>query len=412
MTLSSPQRRWSFRLAALLLASLVLLGLDRLVYTLWYVPTYDDFGVPQDLSRYMIVEKGFLRFVPDRWLEDRYQPDMTLKLNSFNMITGDWIRYTLRTNNLGFRGPDIDPDKPPNTLRVVAMGGSAVMGQGVAEAQTYTHQLGRLLARHFPKQRVEMINAGVQGYASRHGFRQYARDLRPLRPDLLVVAYDVNDGTRPFTVEQVAAWKEPEDRPRPPPAHIFPHEQKKALSRMDELSRGRCWYELLYQSGFFLSAYYARAWVRKWLTWEEGKEVNGYSGPLPDPARKTKLYCPKERVLGAVAQPWDPNILWYWGNMLALDKLARQDRVPVIYLSIPMEGFSDLQPAYPYSEVMAKISASRPDRRHVSPAALFCGHALDDVMIDYCHPSPLGHAIIARALEPEAVALLRQRILD
>jgi len=404
-------RRWSFRLAAVGLALGALLLVDTTLRAAWYSVTFDDHGVPHALSRERLVDKGFLRFVPDHWLGTHYVPGIRLHLRTFNMISGQWSTYLLHTGALGFRGAEVAPRKAPGTLRVVAMGGSSTMGQGVQEQETYIARLGHALARRFPGHRVEVINAGVQGYASAQGYRQYARDIRPLRPDLLVVAYDVNDGFHPMTAEQLASLPPPTQAPPSLPLDRFPPEQQKQLGAMVARSRNRWLLDRLHHSGLYLSGLFAVRWIHEWATFKEGGRDDGYSGPLPDPNGKGKsLRCPASQKLVAVAPPWSPEVASYRANLLALEHLARRDGVAVIYLSVPLEGFLDLRAAWPYSATMRELAAARADRRYVDPSAAFRGHLIYKVMIDFCHPTALGHALIARALEPAAHALLAARL--
>jgi len=116
-------------------------------------------------------------------------------------------------------------------------------------------------------------------------------------------------------------------------------------------------------------------------------------------------------VLGAIAKPWQRHVQSYYKNLEALDVLLRQDGIPAIYLSVPLEGYADLRAGFPYSMIMANLAHGRKDRRHVNPEDDFCEHALGEVMLDFCHPSAKGHNIIAKKLKGPAEDLLRDHLI-
>ena len=93
----------------------------------------------------------------------------------------------VRTNALGFRGPEVGP-KQPGEYRVVVLGDSMTFGPGVTDERIYT----TLLERQLPGARI--INLAVEGY----NVLQYKAVLDEvglaLQPDLVVVAlFPVND---------------------------------------------------------------------------------------------------------------------------------------------------------------------------------------------------------------------------
>ena len=70
-----------------------------------------------------------------------------------------------RTNRFGFLGPEIDKEKPVGTVRALMIGDSVTFGPYV-ERLSYPRVLERELSasRKGDGERVEVVNAGVQGY--------------------------------------------------------------------------------------------------------------------------------------------------------------------------------------------------------------------------------------------------------
>ena len=97
---------------------------------------------------------------------------------------------TIKTNSLGFRGPE--PRAQKTGTRILVIGDSWVVGQGVSEEQAFS----RLLEKDLAKQGAdaETINAGVSAYGTRQE-RILLEELMPkIKPDVVLLAfYNGND---------------------------------------------------------------------------------------------------------------------------------------------------------------------------------------------------------------------------
>lgn len=101
---------------------------------------------------------------------------------------------TVRINQEGFRGPEIELPKPKGTFRIVVFGDSFAFGQGVPERDTLPAVLERELRNKFPAGGIEVINAGVRGYDMPQYLAVFDRRIIGLDPDLLVlVITEIND---------------------------------------------------------------------------------------------------------------------------------------------------------------------------------------------------------------------------
>ncbi len=100
-------------------------------------------------------------------------------------------------NGLGYRGPARSPRKPPGTIRVIVLGGSAVFDQNVSDVQPgrtedWPHQIERLL-RARGLQGIEVWNAGVPGHSSADSLGRLYTQLWLYEPDFVVVYHAWND---------------------------------------------------------------------------------------------------------------------------------------------------------------------------------------------------------------------------
>ena len=114
-----------------------------------------------------------------------YRPSSTL-----NIYTGP-IPYTVQTNALGFRGPEITLEKPAGTARIIALGDSVTDGFYVDNPDTYPVQLEQSLRKS--GHAVEVVNAARGGASIDREIAIFDRLCAPLNPDVVVLAFVAND---------------------------------------------------------------------------------------------------------------------------------------------------------------------------------------------------------------------------
>ncbi len=182
-------------LFVLLLASLLLYDTRhrRLVGNAWL--TLVSVGVTYlvvDLAAgYLLIQPLSPPLVPDRYRHHRLIP------NSNAQFTQRDFSYVQHVNNLGMRGADRPVLKPPDTVRIVTLGDSFTMGKGVEDDQTYAVGIERILNERLSScgstLRAEVLNGGVDSYSPILSGIQMQRDIVPLRPDVVVYAFDMSD---------------------------------------------------------------------------------------------------------------------------------------------------------------------------------------------------------------------------
>src|SRR5262249_42174324 len=91
-------------------------------------------------------------------------------------LPGVRLSYRIRINHAGFRGGPLTQDKPPDVVRIAALGDSVTFGFGVAEEDTYPVAAAGALS-YGCRRRVEAINAGVPGFTSLQGVHYLDRVL-------------------------------------------------------------------------------------------------------------------------------------------------------------------------------------------------------------------------------------------
>jgi len=160
------------KLAFSLLAVIVFFGSAEGILRLTYQPSRPfNFYTPQPKS---IVQ-------PDADLGYRLRPN----------FEGKAYLSFVKTNSLGFRGPEFAPN-PRNGLRVVAIGDSCTFGFGVSDNEhTYPFQLSTLMQNADVS--AEVINAGVVGYSSYQALKLLQSRVLSFHPDILLIYIGWND---------------------------------------------------------------------------------------------------------------------------------------------------------------------------------------------------------------------------
>jgi lysophospholipase L1-like esterase len=102
------------------------------------------------------------------------------------------LHYHVAINSLGYRGPEIERDKPPHVVRILCLGDSGTFGQFVNDEETLSSNLEHLLRQDHPS--VEVINGGVPGTTIVDQMEILKRSM-VLKPDIVILTFSENDIT-------------------------------------------------------------------------------------------------------------------------------------------------------------------------------------------------------------------------
>jgi lysophospholipase L1-like esterase len=141
-----------------------------------------------------VYPKGVVSPLPtdELWPWIRYDP--ILGWSNAPDYETKWFRIGPRK----FRDSLIEPGNAEGSLRVICAGDSRTFGIWLNRSVfNYDNDYPRLLEERLRSETkgrpVEVINAGVIGYNSAHGLRQLKTTLLAFHPDILVVAFGLND---------------------------------------------------------------------------------------------------------------------------------------------------------------------------------------------------------------------------
>jgi lysophospholipase L1-like esterase len=154
------------------------------IYSLWF----GVFLILQGLMSPLIIDRSFVTLQPG--------------LNTQIDVVGDALPgirglQTITTDEMGFRVTrDIDyREKPANTFRIFAIGGSTTEQILLDDEKTWTHLAQELLASRLSGKDVEVINTGVSGLRAHHHLATL-RKITEYSPDLAIFLMGVNDWNR------------------------------------------------------------------------------------------------------------------------------------------------------------------------------------------------------------------------
>ena len=101
---------------------------------------------------------------------------------------------TININSYGFRGPEINPEKPEDTFRILVVGGSTTFGHG---SQSDDTTIPGFLQKKFNEieigMNIEIINAGVPSADSARESHYIKNELLKFDPDLFIIYDGTND---------------------------------------------------------------------------------------------------------------------------------------------------------------------------------------------------------------------------
>lgn len=115
-------------------------------------------------------------------------------------------RWEIRTNEWGLRESHRTPQrKPPNSMRILALGDSWIFGSSVDQGHTISDELEPALSVHFGEP-VEVLNGGVVGSSGFDMVRQWARLAAALELDGVMIGRPHNPRRAAAVAERRTGW--------------------------------------------------------------------------------------------------------------------------------------------------------------------------------------------------------------
>jgi lysophospholipase L1-like esterase len=126
----------------------------------------------------------------------------------YDSQTGHWLEpnqqanthsASVITNSEGLRDRDYTPKASNGAIRILAFGDSQTFGNGIELVETWPKQLEQVLNSTDKNKNYEVINAGLAGTDTWQHEIILERLLPKYNPDIVVLAFYVNDAVKKFT---------------------------------------------------------------------------------------------------------------------------------------------------------------------------------------------------------------------
>jgi len=286
----------------------------------------------------------------------------------------EWQGIPVDINSHGLRGPETPYEKPPTTFRILNLGDSVVMGWGVREENTYGRRLESLLNEEGSNNlSFEVINAGVPGWNLENALAYLQAEGLKYKPDLILlgvtVTNDIKGKSALLTDNQPALIK---------------------------------W---LRSNTYFWPFFTVQ------LRWLEARAQGRERIDVIDPPTDPDKYFPPDPE----SEQWKE----FWNQVSAIDRLARENNVPVVLIIFPLE-FQVIDESYPtLPQELLTAKATEAGIPAVDPLPAFRQACLEKpggachledryLFADvWMHPSAEGHKLIADKLQVFLTRMVR-----
>ncbi|GEM_PF-1393956 len=97
------------------------------------------------------------------------------------------------TNSFGFRDVEFNPEKAPETFRILVIGDALTFGRWIAPDETYPKMLETMLNRRSGPTHYEVWNMAVEGYDTAQELALLRSKLPRVQPDMVIVGCNADD---------------------------------------------------------------------------------------------------------------------------------------------------------------------------------------------------------------------------
>ncbi len=255
------------------------------------------------------------------------------------------------TNSRGYRDLERVQPKPAGVRRLVCIGDSFTWGVSVLFDDAWPQRVERILSRE-RGERWEAVNLGEPGLNSVQEARKLASEGFAFQPDVVVVAYVLNDSEDETAAEARRAADWVEEQRRGP-----------SLSPLDR------------------SALVRLVRARVWATLENRRRIEGFRS----------MYADGYAGWAAARQA-----------LKTMGGLSRERGVPLVVAIFPLFG-NPLDEGYPFAEVHAKVAqaAAEAGAQVVDLLPLYRGLDWRLLVVDGAddeHPNEIAHRVAAQAI--------------
>ncbi|MCD4785145.1 MAG: SGNH/GDSL hydrolase family protein [Candidatus Eremiobacteraeota bacterium] len=115
-------------------------------------------------------------------------------------------KYRVSTNSHGFRGKEINMEKPAGQTRIMIIGDSTAFGYPFGDNENFACFLEEKLKKEYPGEDIRVVNAAVSGYSSFQGSQFMKEKGWGFSPDFLVIAFNNDPFVEPVEDRERTAF--------------------------------------------------------------------------------------------------------------------------------------------------------------------------------------------------------------
>jgi len=246
-------------------------------------------------------------------------------------------------NSQGLRDDEVSVPKSEGTFRVLILGDSIAYGTSVSRDKTFSSQLEHLLQEDL--EGAEVVNAAVTGYTPYNELQYYLTRGRTFEPDVVVVAFCMNDVVNPrlhwgYYVEKIIDIP---DQAIPNRAYDLESVLPRMLERRQKSER---WMAALLEHSELYGA----------LEWRIKRLRHGRAADSPGNGSETPTYITGEDTLSieVLLHESSPERKWLASIYDQLDKAVRADHATLIVALFPLAyQLDENYPFFPQKQIAA-----------------------------------------------------------
>jgi len=148
----------------------------------------------------MFIQPTHYPYSPDEHVHHKMLPRTSYRMHDGY---GDFD-VEMTTSNMGFRGSDIK-EKEPGTYRIVMLGDSFTLGEGVWDDWTFPHLVEQYLNEKKGR-KYEVINLGVDSYSPALEYIELKEYIGMLKPNMVILNFDMSDVVNEYAYRKIASY--------------------------------------------------------------------------------------------------------------------------------------------------------------------------------------------------------------
>ena len=154
--------------------------------------------IENDTSEHKFIDENYSKLIPDKIIHHRLPKDTIIR-----MYYPDDYDVRVNIGKTGFRSRIDSKEKNIPRIRILMLGDSFTLGEGVDDDETSSSLLEKYLNESSEKE-YEVINLGVSSYSPILEYLQLKENIKIMKPDFVIVNFDMSDVVQEYIYRKAA----------------------------------------------------------------------------------------------------------------------------------------------------------------------------------------------------------------